>query len=294
MKWDALAVFAAVAEMESFTRAGARLGLPKSTVSRAVSELEGDLRARLFHRTTRRVRLTPAGRALFDQVGAHVTALARAATPADPDAAPSGTLRITTVPDVGAAVVAEAVARFVAIHPAVRVDVRLSHVLLDLVGEDIDVALRVTRAALPDTSHLTARRLGAIRLKVYASPRYLARAGTPRSVDDLDQHTVVAFGPMTLPGVSPRIVADDVTFTHAVVRAAGAIGVLPTFLGDPDVAAGLLVRVVPDWTAWTGTAWFVTPHGRAPPARVVAFREVLLDLLARTRMLAEEDGAPPH
>ncbi|MCK6518210.1 LysR family transcriptional regulator, partial [Myxococcota bacterium] len=111
MRWDLLAVFTAIAETESFTRAAERLGLPRSTVSRQLSALEDELGARLMHRTTRRVTLTPAGRRLLEQVGPHVTALA-ALAPGDLEDGPAGTLRITTTPDLGSAILSEVVARY--------------------------------------------------------------------------------------------------------------------------------------------------------------------------------------
>jgi DNA-binding transcriptional LysR family regulator len=282
MQWDALAVYAAVAEAESFTRAAERLGLPKSTVSRQVAALEADLGVRLLHRTTRRVTPTPAGRRLLDHVAPHVAALARVAA-GDLEDEATGTLRITTVPDLGVAVLADVVARYAVLHPGVRVEARLTLEVVDLVAEGFDLALRVTSGPLPDSPHLTASRVGTLRMGLFASPRHLARAGTPRDVGELAAHDLVGSSP-PLGGVDlppPRIVGDTNEFIRAVVRAGGGVGVLPTFVAAADVASGELVRVLPAWHVWTGTLWVVTPQGGRVPRRVAAFRELLGEVLRR-------------
>lgn len=286
MRWDLLAVFAAVAETESFTRAAERLGLPRSTVSRQVLALEEELGARLMHRTTRRVTLTPAGRRLLEQVGPHVTALGKVA-PGDLDEGPAGTLRITTTPDLGSALLAEVVARYTLLHPGVKVEARLTLRLVDLVGEGFDLALRAGAKSLPDSPHLSASRVGTLQLGLFAAPRYLARAGTPRSIEELAGHDLVSFSEaVTIEGLPPpRVLCDDTAFVRGVLRAGGGLGALPTFFADQDLATGALVRVLPDWNVWTGKVWLVTPHAAHPPRRVVVFKELLQEMLQRSMAL---------
>lgn len=287
MRWDLLAVFTTVAETESFTRAAERLGLPRSTVSRQISALEDELGARLLHRTTRRVSLTPAGRRLLDQVGPHVTALGKVA-PGDLEDGPAGTLRVTTTPDLGSALLAEVVARYTLLHPGVKVEARLSLQLVDLVGEGFDLALRAGAKSLPDSPHLSASRVGTLQLGLFASPRYLARAGTPKTVEELAGHDLVSFsGAITAEGLPPpRVLCDDTAFVRGVLLAGGGLGPLPTFFAEQDRANGALVRVLPDWTVWTGKVWLVTPHAAHPPRRVVAFRELLHQMLYRNIILS--------
>jgi DNA-binding transcriptional LysR family regulator len=286
MRWDLLAVFTAVAETESFTRAAERLGLPRSTVSRQILSLEDELGARLMHRTTRRVTLTPAGRRLLEQVGPHVTALGKVA-PGDLDEGAAGTLRITTTPDLGSALLAEVVARYTILHPEVKVEARLGLHLVDLVGEGFDLALRAGAKSLPDSPHLSASRVGTLQLGLYASPRYLRRAGTPTAVAELAGHDLVSFsGAVTAEGLPPpRVLCDDTAFVRGVLRAGGGLGPLPTFFAEEDLATGALVRVLPDWNVWTGKVWLVTPHTAHPPRRVAEFRALLQETLQRGALL---------
>lgn len=285
MNLDALATFAAVADTGSFTRGAERVGLPKSSVSRQIAALEKELGTRLMHRTTRRLTLTPAGRVLLARVSPHVAALTRV-TAGDLDDGTSGTLRITISPDFAAAVLPGVIVRFATLYPRVRVEARLTMATVDLIGEGLDLALRITARGLPD-SHLKAMRLGTVRLGLYAAPRYLARAGTPRTIDELGSYDLVGLhGPGALKEFGPlRIAADDGPFVHAVLRAGGGIGVLPTYLVSDDLTNGTLVRVLPEWTSGIGTVWLVTPHDRRPPKRVAAFRELLVEAIARSGVL---------
>ena len=191
---------------------------------------------------------------------------------------------MTATVDLGAAVLAGVVARFVARYPGVRVETRLTNQVLDLVAEGIDVALRITSERLRDST-LTARRLGPLAIELYASPRYLARRGTPKTADELLTHDAVAFrGSHPFPGMTEdqaRIAADDMFFLREALRAGAGVGILPSFLAEEDLESGALVRVLPELSRRTGTVWLVTPHGAHPPRTVQAFREVIAEALRR-------------
>lgn len=284
MDVDRLRVFVAVAEARSFTAAASRLRMPKSSVSREISRLEADTGVRLLHRTTRQVTPTSAGQALLERVAPLLASLEQAVSEARQQQEPAGLLRVTATVDLGAAVLAAIVARFVARFPEVRVEAHLTNQVLDLVAEGIDVALRVTSEQLRDSS-LTARRLGPLALELFASPRYLARRGTPRTAEDLASHDAVTFrGARPFPGFGEeqaRIVADDMFFVREALRAGAGIGILSSFLVEEDVESGALVRVLPELSRRTGTVWMVTPHGAHPPRTVQAFRDMLAEALRR-------------
>ena len=298
MDLNLLTAFVAVAEASSFSAAARKLGIPKSSVSRAVTTLEDAMKVRLLHRTTRHVSPTTAGRALLDRVSPVLASLEAAVCGLpELDEQPSGVLRVTSTVDFGAAVLAEIVVRFAEAHPAVRVDLRLTNAVVDLVAEGFDLALRFGRRTLPDSS-MTAKRAGVVRLQLYASPQYLARTSTPRRPQDLDGHSWVVFrseAPLRLEGpraatarLRPkgRIVCDDMSAVLAAVRAGAGVGLLPTFLAADDVARGTLVRLLPQWDVPSGTLWLVSPHTRHVPRKVTAFRDFLTDALARDPVLA--------
>lgn len=293
--------FVAVHDTGSFSRAAERLGVPRSTVSRAVAALEESLGVSLFHRTTRKVSTSTAGAALYDRVAPAVNALvASLAELPEREEEPSGTLRLTSTVDLGSAVLAEAVARFTARYPHTEVEVHLSNTMVDLVRDGFDLALRISMKPLRDST-LVARKVGAFAIQIYASPTYLARKGAPRAPEELEDHDWVGFrgvprvlqlGPDSLASVKnhPRITCDDMFFAREAMKAGVGIGSLPSFMGDPEVTAGTLVRVMPRWVSFTGSVYLVHPGGKHVPRKVTAFSELVRELL-RQRPLAPSDKA---
>ncbi len=219
---DTLA-FVRVVEGGSFTAAARDLRLPKTTISRKIRELEQRLGAQLLHRTTRRLGLTEAGTIYFQHCKHVAQALIDAeAAVSQLQGKPRGTLRVTSSYSVMVSLIAPLLGEFRELYPDVNVDLVLSHRTLDLVNEEIDLALRM--GTLPDSS-LVARRLTAFPNRVYASPVYLARHGEPRHPFDLPQHRALVTRvarrgsgyawPMTNGGalenyeINPVIEADD-------------------------------------------------------------------------------------
>lgn len=293
MDLNRLRIFEAVARTTSFSAAARELRLPKSSVSRGVSRLEADLRVQLLVRTTRRVSVTAAGAALYDRVVPALRSVEAAVGELpEREEEPSGELRVTAPVDLGVLFLAEVVTRYVARYPSVSVDLHLTGRVVDLVGERFDVALRVA-AKLRDST-LVVRRAAPIVMRLFASPLYLARRGTPRTEADLAEHEWVVFrsGPQKLRGAEPgealgvvprgRIVCDDLLFVRDAVRAGAGLGLLPSFVADPDVAAGTLVRVLPRYERQTATLHVVTPAAKHVPPKVSAFRDLVVELL-RTR-----------
>lgn len=285
-----LRAFVAVAETSSFSLAAARIGLPKSSVSRAIQRLEESLGVTLLHRTTRTVALSTSGEALYARTAPRLRDLELTlADLPDLEEQPSGELKVTASVDFGATVLADIIARFVARHPAIHVDMRISNELVDLVAEGIDVAFRISMRRLADSA-LQARKLGPMRMQLFAAPTYLAKRGTPRTPADLDAHDWVAFGSSRTVqlasagatakvGVHGRVRGDDMSFVRDAVRAGAGVAVLPTFLVEDDVTAGAIVRVLPKWDTPSGDLWLVVP-GRAVPRKVAAFRDFAIEALA--------------
>jgi DNA-binding transcriptional LysR family regulator len=291
-----LTLFVAVAETSNFSRAAERVGMPKSSVSRGVARLEAILGQQLFYRTTRRVTLTTAGKVLYERAASHLVALRQAMGTLSEQPEPlSGTLRVTAPNDLGIGFLADLVARFCARYPEIRVEVGLTIRSVDLVGEGFDVALRVA-GRLRDST-LVIRKVSRVEGQLFASPGYLERWGTPRELSELADHATVRHREvdreirrrdrmgLSPKGLRPRILADDYLFVRDVVRADGGIGLLPSFLAWDDLAAGTLVRVLPEFWVPQGTLYLVHPAARIVPRKVVAFRDFVLERLA-TRPLA--------
>lgn len=300
MDLNLLDVFEAVARARSFSGGARELGIPKSSASRGVARLEADLGVQLLLRTTRQVSLTAAGTALYDRM-APLLGSVKAALGELPEREeePAGELRVTAPVDLGVLFLAEVVTRFTTRYPAVSVELHLTNRVVDLVRERFDVALRV--APRLSNSTLVVRRATPVVVQLFASPLYLAHRGTPRSEADLAEHDWVTFrpGPQRLRAVAPeevlgvaprsRIVCDDLLFVRDAVRAGAGIAFLPSFVAEPEVISGRLVRILPRLERITGYLHIVAPAMKHVPRKVAAFRELVLELLRARGVLA---GAP--
>lgn len=288
-----VAIFARVVQARGFTAAAKALGIPKSSVSRSVAQLEEALGVRLLQRTTRKLSLTDAGTEYYERVTRALGGLDDAAVAvSEMQGALRGTIRVTAPVDMGNAILARFVARFVRKHPGVRVDLGLTARTVDLVAEGYDLAVRA--GALRDSS-LVARRVGTGHSALFASPGYLRRRGAPASVAELAAHDVVLFRPAgakvtwSLVGPNGRedvevtgpVAADDFSFVRHAILAGAGVGLMPAFLGTNDVGKGRLVRLLPAYLAPGAVVHVVYPSSRHLPQRVVMFRDALVDELTK-------------
>jgi DNA-binding transcriptional LysR family regulator len=300
-----LLIFARVADAGSFSRAAQRLGLPKSTVSRRLAGLEARLGERLLLRTTRSLRLTEFGAQLLAharQLAAEVDAAQALA--AHRQARPSGRLRVSMPSDFANLLLTDMLAAFVALHPAVALELDVSPRRVDLLAEGFDLALRV--GDLPDDSLLAARRIACFGGGLYAAPAYLAERGDPAGPDALMQHDALQLlgrdgAPVAwklVPGArqaasaaqthrrdSPvpdwhgtppgRAVANSPELLVRLACAGAGIAAVPHHFCAPAVRRGELRRVLPDWQLPEITAWAVFPGRHLMPAKTRAFIDML-------------------
>ena len=192
MDWDKLKVFHAAAEAGSFTHAGEQLGLSQSAVSRQVSALEQELSVALFHRHARGLILTEQGELLYRT--AHEVFMKLEAARAkltDSRERPHGDLKVTTTVGIGVHWLTPRLGEFVDLFPDIRIHLIVTDEELDLAMREADVAIRLRQPTQPD---LIQRKLFAVRFHAYASPEYLKRFGTPRTIEDLDAHRVLLLG----------------------------------------------------------------------------------------------------
>lgn len=289
--FEAWAVFAHVAEAGSLSRAAEDLGLSKATVSKAVSRLEARIGARLFHRTSRKLALTEAGRAAREDaaqlLAAGEAAEARAVAGA---VVPQGLVRLAAPMSFGVLHVAPRLPDFLAEHPQVSVDLHLSDQQVDLVGGGFDIGLRI--AALADSS-LRARRLCPVHRSLVAAPAYLDLHGRPEHPDDLARHACLGYAYLPSPdrwrfrdatgaevSIAPAgpLRANNADALTPALRAGLGLAVQPDFMIWDDLKSGRLERVLPGWTPPPVALHLVTPPGDPRPARVTA----LLAFLQRT------------
>ena len=293
---QSLEVFIAVAEAQSFAGGARTLGLSAPSATRGVNALEERLGARLFTRTTRRVRLTDVGQAYLEDAR-HVLAQLQAADDAATGAAvnPVGTLRITCSNEFGRIYVAPVLTDFLDTYPDVRADVVMGDRIVNMVEEGFDVAVRL--GALP-SSGLTAVRVGQVRRILCATPEYLAHAGTPKRPGDLADHQIVSAGPVSpmtdwrfgkdqqhSVRIQPRLSMSSVAAAISVAkRGWGLVRVLSYQVG-PDLADGTLRVVLEDFEPDPLPIHLVHVEGRRAPAKVRAFVDFAKDRLRAVSVL---------
>lgn len=288
--FEAWAIFATVVEHRSFSAAARTLSLSKATVSKAISRLEAQLGASLFHRTSRTLTLTETGRALAPRAQRILTeAICAEEEASDAAAAPKGLVKLAAPMTFGLQRVAPAMAEFLAAYPDITVDLCLDDKRIDLVEQGIDVALRI--AQLPDSS-LRARRLCPIAMHVVAAPAYLAAHGRPCHPAELAEHRCIWYANSETwrfagrggeeVAVKPNgpLRSSSGEAMLPALRAGLGISALPDFIVRPDLAAGTLEEVLTDWTAPPIALHLVTPPNPLHPARVEALIGFLVQRFA--------------
>jgi DNA-binding transcriptional LysR family regulator len=288
-KLDAMNAFARVVAAGSYAEAARRLGLTRSAVSKAVTELEQLLGVRLLDRTTRKVTATEAGRAYYERVTgilADVESTESAVSRLHEE--PKGLLKINAPMSFGTLYLGPAIAEFMVAYPELRIELLLNDRFIDPVEEGVDVTVRI--GALPDSS-LIARRLAPARRVLAASPAYLKTHGTPRTPEELTQHRALTFGNMqavqrwelsrggetfNVP-VTSCLCSNNGDVLRAVALNGNGILLLPTFLVGPDIAAGKLKIVLPDYEP-AGLGIYAL---YAPNRYLAAKTRVFIDFLAQ-------------
>jgi DNA-binding transcriptional LysR family regulator len=289
----AIQAFARVVEAGSFARAAQRLRSSTSSISRQIAALEQHLGARLLNRTTRKLSLTEGGQAFYERCVQLLAELEEAEQLASATAAsPRGTIRLTCPRNLAAQQIAPVIARFAARHPSVSFDVTVSDGLVDLVDEGFDLAIRIGRVG---AEGLVARRLGRVRLVLAAAPSYLRSNPAPRVPADLTAHRALTYAYSAAPHlwrlVGPDGDEHDVRVAGQVIANSGelliasavaGLGLVlqPDFMMEPEIRAGHLVRVLPDYEGPLLDTWAVYPSRRHLSAKVRLFVDHLIESFA--------------
>ncbi len=289
-----LILFAHIIDAGSFTRASELTGLPKSTLSRRLSDLENELGERLMQRSTRRLVLTDFGESILEHARRLVDETeAAAAFALHRQVAPHGTLRVSLPPEFHQLSLVQVVTEFSRKYPSVRLELDLSSRRVDLVAERFDVAVRAA-THLPDDSTLVARQVTMLHNGLYASPDYLKRFGTPQAPADLYEHTGLILvtsggeqqswklsrGTEHWEGVPLNILSANSLGLQQELAAQGVgiVGQSERF-SQEMVSAGALQRILPEWVLPPTTVWCVTPGRRLLPQRTKAFIDLFKSVL---------------
>jgi DNA-binding transcriptional LysR family regulator len=281
--------FLEVAQLGSFSRAAASLGITPSAASKQIKALEERLGARLFNRTTRRVSMTDAGRAFRDRIEGVLREVDEAEQAvADLQAEPRGLLQVGAPMDFGRGHLAQPIARFAALYPDLEVRVELSDRFVDVVEEGFDVVVRIGELA---ESSLVARRLAPCRRVICATPDYLDRLGRPTRPEDLTRYRRVGYAYETdrswhFDGAGGTDVRVNVPVSHRsnngeltrqLLLAGEGIAMLPTFIVSEDLRSGRLEMILRDATRSDTTIHALYPHRKHLSAKVRHFVDYLVD-----------------
>jgi DNA-binding transcriptional LysR family regulator len=290
---NVIAIFAAIAEEHSLTRASLKLGLPKSTVSRKLAALEERLGVRLLHRTPRSVDLTDAGKALYAEARDALAQLGAAADRvADAGNAIQGRIRVSAPNDYGIAVCAPLFQEFSLLYPEITLELEFTDRYVDLVQEGFDFAVRV--GEFSDLNVIT-RSVATLKGCLVASREYAKAHGVPKTPAEVAEHSVIEFSPYPqFPGaiqiIGPKGEVVDIAYRsrlrvnsllvsrESVLRGLG-IARLPTYLGADGLRDGRLVPVFPDYWTKERTIRLVHTGRRLLPARVTLLMDYLADKL---------------
>jgi DNA-binding transcriptional LysR family regulator len=281
---SALVLLAAIVREGGIRAGAAKLGLPRSTVSRRLAELEHAVGTRLVVRTSRRFRVTDLGRALVEQahriedaVRGSEQLIRRSATE------PIGTLRVAVAPLLGEALLPELISAYLRRYPRMRVELHIASEYLDLRRSGIDLALR--QGPLPDATDLFAVRLGTSVTGCYAHPRYLEARGTPRRLAELAAHDCIVVGGAGATWsfrergrdvaieVAPRIRVNDYRIAGALAASGAGIARLAKFYAAGRVASGELAPVLE--ASWPRIPVFAVHTSVSPaPTKIRAFTDL--------------------
>ena len=288
-----IAVFVQVIDSGSFTAAAGKLNLSKSVVSKYVTRLEDHLGAQLLNRTTRRLNLTEAGRALYESSRRGLEEIEEAkAEVSRLQGTPRGTLRLNTPMSFGILHIAPIIPDFLKLYPELSIDMNLEDRKVDLIEEGFDLAIRISE--LSDSS-LVARRLGPCRHVICATPEYLQRNGAPRTADDLREHNVITFKYQDTPSewqllsternvtsvpVSGTIqMNNSLALREALLNNAG-ITLTPTFIVGDDIKSGKLQTVLSQYNLLELSIFAVYHRRRHMSPKVRAFIDFLANRIS--------------
>lgn len=291
-----LRAFIRIAELGSISAAARALGSPKSSISRLLVRLEETIGTGLIERSTRHLRLTDAGRLMLRHAHRIIDDVSEAENAVRGlVGVPGGVLRVSAGFTFAAGPLAPILPLFMAKYPDVKLVLSVDNRNIDLLREEIDVVIRI--GPLPD-SELIARRLATFALWPCASPAYLARRGTPETAADLATHTLIAHierndvwrfvaedGEMQIFQVDGAATVPEPAVVKVMLLAGAGIGMLPDFHAADAIAAGQLVRVLPQFTGNSVDAHALYPSHRSLSAKVRVFIDMLVDELGQYRSI---------
>ena len=286
---DELEAFVSVVDAQSFTAAGDRLGIARSMLSRRVSELEKRLGVQLLQRTTRRLALTDSGRQFYLRTVQNLADLDEAEQfVSDEQCKLSGKIRLGAPLGFSIEQLAQPISEFMGLHPAIEIDIDMNDRQINLIEENIDLAIRIGDLAV---SNLIARRLATVNMAICASPAYLGKYGEPKHPAELSDHQVTVYSNETVgrqwfyeqdgkrvsPRMNYRLSANSGEFLARAACEGIAITTGPLFYLQKYIDEGDLIPVLRNFPQPGIGMFAVYPPGRLVSRRVKKLSDFLRD-----------------
>lgn len=290
---EGLKRFMRVAELGSFTKAADSLGLPKASVSQAIQQLETRLQTQLFHRTTRKVQLTPDGQLFYEKSKDVLSEIEELETLfISDDSQVSGIVRVNMSQPMARHLVIPALPAFLQRHPNLNIEISSEDRKVDLVSEGYDCVVRTGEV---EESGMIMRKIGEMQQSNFVSPAYLAQYGTPNSIDDLQQHYLIHYqtssnnrfdafeyqldGELHSVKMLSRICVNNTDAYRAACAAGLGIMQAPKLGAMAMLTSGQLVEILPSFTAPSMSVSLLFPHRRNLSKRVRIFMDWLTSVV---------------
>jgi len=297
MELDLTRIFVKVVQYNSFTRAAEALKMPKSTVSKSISRLERETGTKLLVRSTRNLTVTSAGKAFYEKSLGPIHQLEDAQKELyGKDNLLTGTVRITAPEDLGAFVIAPAIAKLSIEHSSLRFELQYTDHVVDLVKEGFDLAVRIGKAR---DSGLKLRRAGEVTLVAVATQAYLKGREKLKAPKDLSQHQLLSLGVQQMSerwtlrskdkvvqvAVHAKIVSNQMSSLLRMALADGGVALVPTYICQPYLESGAVTRVLPDWSSPGIPVSLISPLAPSSSARLkVTVDQIIEELKLKSIM----------
>lgn len=280
MELESIRFFVKVIEQKSFTKAAGILNVPKSTISKSISRMEGELGTSLIQRTTRSLSLTAAGKQFFDYCQSAIHQLEDAQkTMFGADKVVAGPIRLTAPEDLGTFMIARAVGELTKQHPKISFELNYTDQVVDLVKDGYDLAVRIGPL---NQSNFKAKKVGEIILIMVASPKYIKTHPKINHPRDLEQHECLSYRARSLSqrwtlhskstrfsaSIKSRITSNQMTSLMQISQSDVGIALVPAYLCQPLLVSGDLIHVLPEWSSPGLPVYLLSPNSNLISARI--------------------------
>ncbi|WP_408095792.1 LysR substrate-binding domain-containing protein [Peredibacter sp. HCB2-198] len=282
-----LRIFRELAVAKSFTKAAQNLKQPKSRISRTISALEKEMGVQLIYRTTRSFELTHSGQLLFNQLSPLLNELKTSLEMVVSDTKEvAGMIKVTSPEDIASELLGPMCQEFLELYPKTQIKIHASNVIVDMVKDQFDVAVRIGKAK---DSTLIQKKIGTVDMELVMSPE-LYKKHLPKRLEDLEKMNLIAYDDFKLPHVAVKVTRGKESKTlkvrphltsnnfllikHMVLRGSG-FSLIPSFLVKDQIMKGELITVFKEWKLEGRPLHILIPHQKEVPIRIRKFLDFL-------------------